>query len=101
MKQWIIAGMSALLLAGNVAVANARAEDNAYWLKKETQRLIEGCQIEDVSGALLHAPDGIGHYKGMWIREYYFIARYAGNSSAMKRCDIQPWSLPKRSFFLN
>lgn len=48
------------------------------WLKEETQRLIEGCKIENDSGVMFHTPDGIGHYKGMWIREYYFIARYAG-----------------------
>jgi len=71
--------MKCLLALCLVCVAvSARGEDNADWLKQETQRLIEGCQIENDSGVLFHTPDGIGHYKGMWIREYYFIARYAG-----------------------
>ena len=67
------------------------AEDSADWLRKETERLIQGCQIENESRVLLHTPDGIGHYKGMWIREYYFIARYAGEfvSDANMKASIQ------------
>lgn len=45
------------------AAASAQAEDNADWLKKETERLIEGCKIESDSGVLLHTPDGLGYYK--------------------------------------
>ena len=45
------------------AAASVRAEDNADWLKKETERLIEGCKIESDSGVLLHTPDGLGYYK--------------------------------------
>ncbi|MHC4995988.1 MAG: hypothetical protein ACYTGQ_13150, partial [Planctomycetota bacterium] len=54
----------ALCLVG--AAASARADDNADWLKQETQRLIEGCRIEGASGVILHSPDGVGHYKGIW-----------------------------------
>ena len=73
------------------AAAIARAEDNAEWLKKETERLIEGCKIEGDSAVLLHTPDASGHYKGMWIREYYYIARYAGEfvSDANMKASIQ------------
>ena len=79
----------ALCLIG--AAASVRAEDKADWLKKETQRLIEGCQIEGASGVILHSPDGIGHYKGIWIRDYYYIARYAGEfvSDANMKASIQ------------
>jgi hypothetical protein len=73
------------------AAANARAEDNAHWLKKETQRLIEGCKARDDSGVLLHTPAGPGNYQGMWIREYYYVARYAGEfvSDANMKASIQ------------
>ena len=65
---------------------------SADWLKKETERLVEGCKIEDDSGFLLHTPDGNGYYKGgMWTREYHYVVQYAGEfvSDANLKASIQ------------
>ncbi len=59
--------------------SNALAEDDRDWLKSETQRQLEGCRIESHSGVQLHTPDGIGHYKALWTRDYYYMVKYAGD----------------------
>ena len=59
-------------------VGSVRADDNAVWLKKETARQIAGCRIKSDSGVWLHTPDGIGHYKALWTRDYYYFVKYAG-----------------------
>ena len=59
-------------------VGNVRADDNANWLRQETKRQIEGCKVKSDSGLWLHTPDGIGHYKALWTRDYYYFVKYAG-----------------------
>lgn len=75
-----------LLLAG-VALSSSAADvkketqkapqaaDNAAWLKSETKRQVAGCRIKSDSGIWLHTPDGIGHYKALWTRDFYYFVK--------------------------
>ncbi|MCP4854731.1 MAG: hypothetical protein GY903_09585 [Fuerstiella sp.] len=67
--------LMAMLLFFNGSV---QADDNAAWLKKETERQVAGCKIKSDSGVWLHTPDGVGHYKALWTRDYYYFVKYAG-----------------------
>ncbi|MDP6040612.1 MAG: hypothetical protein QGG64_18840, partial [Candidatus Latescibacteria bacterium] len=53
--------------------------DDGEWLKNETLRQLEGCRVESDSGIWLHTPDGIGHYKALWTRDFYYHVKYAGD----------------------
>ncbi len=59
-------------------VGSAGADNDADWLKKETKKQVAGCRVKSDSGIWLHTPDGIGHYKALWTRDYYYFVKYAG-----------------------
>ncbi len=73
-RTWATSVLMAMLLC---IVGSVRADDNAIWLKKETKRQVAGCKIKSDSGIWLHTPDGIGHYKALWTRDYYYFVKYA------------------------
>ena len=60
-------------------VSNVRADDGGDWLRQEVKRQITGCKIKSSSGIWLHTPDGIGHYKALWTRDYYYFVKYGGD----------------------
>ena len=72
MVAWVLMA-TALCFRGNT-----QADDNTDWLKQETMRQIDGCKIKSDAGDWLHTPDGIGHYKALWTRDYYYFVKYAG-----------------------
>jgi hypothetical protein len=53
------------------------AEGSLAWLKDEMMRQLSGCRVPSNSGVVLHTPDGIGHYKALWTRDYYYMIKYA------------------------
>lgn len=53
-------------------------EDSMVWLKGETERLLAGSKVRSDSGVWLQTPDGVGHYKALWVRDFYYQYRYAG-----------------------
>ena len=53
-------------------------DERDVWVKQETKRQVAGCRIKSDSGIWLHTPDGIGHYKALWTRDYYYFVKYAG-----------------------
>jgi hypothetical protein len=75
---WRIWAASILMVMFLCFGGSVRADDNADWLEQETKRQIEGCRIKSDSGIWLHTPDGIGHYKALWTRDYYYFVKYAG-----------------------
>ena len=72
LRIWATSVLMAMLLC---LVGVVRADDNANWLKKETERQVAGCRIKSDSGIWLHTPDGIGHYKALWTRDYYYFVK--------------------------
>lgn len=75
----IIGFVCVILLVSISAKANPSSEKSSQeWLKDAVARQLEGCRVESTSGTILHTPDGIGHYKALWTRDYYYMVKYAG-----------------------
>ncbi len=74
-QTWSASVLMAMLIC---FVGSVRANDNTDWLEQETKRQVTGCRIKSDSGIWLHTPDGIGHYKALWVRDYYYFVKYAG-----------------------
>jgi hypothetical protein len=53
-------------------------EVTRIWLRAETQRQLAGSRVKSSSGVWMQTPDGVGHYKALWVRDYYYQYRYAG-----------------------
>jgi len=49
------------------------------WLKNKTKDLLRGCRIRSRDGLMLHTPDGSGHYRALWTRDFCYMVEYAGD----------------------
>jgi hypothetical protein len=54
-------------------------EDQVQWMKEATLKQLEGCRVEGAGGTWLHTPDGVGNYKALWTRDFYYMVEYAGD----------------------
>lgn len=54
-------------------------KDKVKWMKKHTQKQLEGCRVEGAGGTMIHTPDGVGNYKALWTRDSYYMVEYAGD----------------------
>ncbi len=59
--------------------SNGLTEDQAGWMKEATLRQLEGCRVKGAGGVWLHTPDGVGNYKALWTRDFYYMVEYAGD----------------------
>ena len=75
-QSWAASILTATMLL--FCLGSVRGDDNAQWLHMETKRQVAGSRIKSDSGIWLHTPDGIGHYKALWTRDYYYFVKYAG-----------------------
>ena len=55
------------------------SEVDIYWLTEATKKQLNGSRIKSSSGLWLYTPDGIGNYKALWTRDYYYMVEYAGD----------------------
>ncbi|MGB6220531.1 hypothetical protein [Haloferula sp.] len=53
-------------------------DDSMVWLREETKRQIDGSRVQSNSGIWIQTPDGVGHYKALWVRDFYYQYQYAG-----------------------
>jgi hypothetical protein len=53
--------------------------EQAEWMKEATRKQLEGCRVQGAGGTWLHTPDGVGNYKALWTRDYYYMVAYAGD----------------------
>lgn len=66
---------------------NSNAENNPYqlseedrnWIKQATQKQLEGCRVKGAGDVWIHTPDGVGNYKSLWTRDFYYMVEYAGD----------------------
>lgn len=65
--------------AGEVGKVKLINEEDLAWVKNEASRQLSGCRVQSVNGVFLHTPDGIGHYKALWTRDFYYMVKYAGD----------------------
>ena len=40
---------------------------------------MEGCRVQGVDSTWIHTPDGIGNYRALWTRDFYYMVEYAGD----------------------
>ena len=52
---------------------------DTYWLTQATKDQLNGSRIRSSSGLWLYTPDGIGNYKALWTRDFYYMVEYAGD----------------------
>jgi hypothetical protein len=78
-----------LLVGSNMAVSKEKPEsksnpyglskDDTRWMRDATLRQLKGCRVEGAGGVWIHTPDGVGNYKALWTRDYYYMVEYAGD----------------------
>ena len=54
-------------------------EDQTGWMKEATLKQLEGSRVKGAGGTWLHTPDGVGNYKALWTRDFYYTVEYAGD----------------------
>jgi len=55
------------------------SDKDVQWIREATIQQLNGCRVEGASGTWLHTPDGIGNYKALWTRDFYYMVEYAGD----------------------
>lgn len=54
-------------------------EEMVVWMKEATLAQLKGCRVEAHDGTWIHSPDGVGNYKALWTRDFYYMVAYAGD----------------------
>ncbi|WP_339706129.1 hypothetical protein [uncultured Kriegella sp.] len=49
------------------------------WMHQATLQQLKGCRVKGTNGLWLHTPDGVGNYKALWTRDFYYMVEYAGD----------------------
>lgn len=55
------------------------SEEKIHWMKEATGRQLAGCRTQGADGTWIHTPDGVGNYKALWTRDFYYMVEYAGD----------------------
>ena len=49
------------------------------WLREATRQQLAGCRVRGKGGVWLYTPDGRGHYRALWTRDFEYMVEYAGD----------------------
>ena len=89
MKNKTIIPLIILLLSCNMALSQETvhklknpygiSEKDVQWMRKATIEQLDGCRVKGANGIWLHTPDGIGNYKALWTRDFYYMVEYASD----------------------
>ena len=55
------------------------SERDVEWMREATMEQLQGCRVKGADDTWIHTPDGIGNYKALWTRDYYYMVEYAGD----------------------
>lgn len=55
------------------------SDEQINWMREATIQQLKGCRVISADGTWIHTPDGVGHYKALWTRDYYYMVEYAGD----------------------
>ncbi len=55
------------------------SEELVVWMKEATVAQLKGCRVQAYDGTWIHSPDGVGNYKALWTRDFYYMVEYAGD----------------------
>ncbi len=64
---------------GNSGNPFGLSAEKVQWLKEATLKQLEGCRVKGAGGTWIHTPDGVGNYKALWTRDFYYMVEYAGD----------------------
>jgi glycogen debranching enzyme len=53
--------------------------EKIQWMKDATLNQLKGCRVKGAGGTWIHTPDGVGNYKALWTRDFYYMVEYAGD----------------------
>ena len=89
MKNKTIIALIILLISCNMAISQESthklkstygiSEKDLQWMRKATIEQLNGCRVKSTNGIWLHTPDGIGNYKALWTRDFYYMVEYASD----------------------
>ncbi len=89
MKKIILPPLLILLFCCNLAISQetvskqnnpySLSEKDVQWMREATIQQLNGCRVESTNGIWLHTPDGIGNYKALWTRDFYYMVEYAAD----------------------
>ena len=89
MKKKKILPLIILLLSCNIAISQETApklknpysiaEKDVQWMRKATIEQLNGCRVKGTNGIWIHTPDGVGNYKALWTRDFYYMVEYAAD----------------------
>ena len=89
MRQHIFLHLIFLLLSSDLAISqvNSSINKNQYglseksvqWMREATIQQLSGCRVEGKNGIWIHTPDGVGNYKALWTRDFYYMVEYAAD----------------------
>jgi len=55
------------------------SEKDVQWMLEATIQQLSGCRIQGENGIWIHTPDGVGNYKALWTRDFYYMVEYAAD----------------------
>lgn len=55
------------------------SEKDVRWMHEATIQQLRGCRVKGAADTWLHTPDGVGNYKALWTRDFYYMVEYAGD----------------------
>lgn len=64
---------------GNSGNPYGLSAEKIQWMKEATLNQLNGSRVEGAGGTWIHTPDGVGNYKALWTRDYYYMVEYAGD----------------------
>ena len=89
MKKKTMVPLIILLLSCNMVISQGTrpklknpyniSEKDVQWMRKATIEQLRGCRVKGTNGIWLHTPDGIGNYKALWTRDFYYMVEYASD----------------------
>ncbi len=48
-------------------------------MREATIQQLNGCRVKGTNGIWIHTPDGVGNYKALWTRDFYYMVEYAAD----------------------
>ncbi len=64
---------------GNSGNPYGLSAEKIQWMKEATLNQLKGCRVQGAGGTWIHTPDGVGNYKSLWTRDFYYMVEYAGD----------------------
>ena len=52
--------------------------DQINWMRDAASQQLKGSRVKGAGNVWIYTPDGVGHYKALWTRDFYYMVEYAG-----------------------